>query len=258
MQYLDFDILISRSPGNDCEIRAGSESHGEDQGILTLDILAQDFIKDIERLENRQTDRHFLQQFGERLYQAIFTPEIDRLFQRSYGAVERDEQLGLRLRLHIEPQDISALPWELLYSSADKDFLCTRVVTPIVRYLRMNKVKRDLATEFPLRVLVVIPQGSDETANLNVSAERDVLARAMAGLESALRSPTCTNASKTAASPGTGSPSVSTKRPITACISSAMACFAMIEAISSWMGRTADTTRLKTPVLRNCLPTALR
>lgn len=182
MKYVDFDILISRSPGSDCEIRADSESHGEDQGVLSLDVLADDFRKAIERLENRQTDRQFLQQLGERLYQAIFTPEIDRLFQRSYGAVERDEQLGLRLRLHIEPPDISALPWELLYSSADKDFLGTRVITPLVRYLRMNRVKRDLATEFPLRVLVVIPQGSDETANLNVPAEKEVLVRSMARL----------------------------------------------------------------------------
>ena len=182
MRYVDFDILISRGDGRGCQVRASSQSHGEDLGELTLDLLAPELKASIERLENRQTDRHFLQQFGERLYQSIFSPAIDRLFQRSYGAVETDEQLGLRLRLHIEPAEISALPWELLYSSADKDFLGTRVITPLVRYLRMNKVKRELATEFPLRVLVAIPRGSEETANLNVDAEKDVLVRAMSRL----------------------------------------------------------------------------
>jgi CHASE2 domain-containing sensor protein len=182
MRYVDFDLRISRGQGDTCEVRADSETHGEEEGLLSLDTSAAEFQEDLKRLEERRTDRGFLHDFGQRLYEMLFTRDIDRLYQRSYGAVEQDDRIGMRVRLHIEPPDVSALPWELLYSAADKDYRGTRVLTPLVCYLRMSKVRRDLSTEFPLRVLVVIPQGSDETVNLDVSAERDVLQRATSEL----------------------------------------------------------------------------
>jgi hypothetical protein len=182
MQYIDFDLRISRGAGSTYEVRADSETHGEEDGVFSLDMRNAEFQHKLKRLEGRKTDRSFLRDFGQRLYEGLFTRNIDRLFQRSYGAVEKDDRLGLRVRLHIEPPDVSALPWELLYSAADQDYLGTRMITPLVRYLRMSKVKRDLATEFPLRVLVAIPQGSDETVNLDVASERAVLDRAFAEL----------------------------------------------------------------------------
>ena len=177
MRYIDFDILISRGPDGGYEIRAQSETHGEADGRLLLDVQTDDLVRDLRRLEGRETDRQFLQAFGGRLYQYLFDEDVDRLFQRSYGSIAGSDHDGVRLRLHIEPAGLSTLPWEMLYSAPDHAYLGTRIATPVVRYLRMNQLRRELATGLPLRLLVGIPHG-EGAAELNVTAERDALERA--------------------------------------------------------------------------------
>jgi len=76
---------------------------------------------------------------------------------------------------------VAALPWELLYSDDCQAFIGTRIKTPLVRYLDMAQARGDLRATCPIRLLVLIPAGS-ESAPLNVAKERSIIDAAVSGL----------------------------------------------------------------------------
>lgn len=182
MKYFDFDIRIQTGHNGQYTLHAESENHGEVDAVITLDPDAADIKEIVRRLEGRETDRVFLETLGSELYQWLFANGIETIFQRSYGEVEGDPDQGLRLRLRFATPELAVLPWELLYSDLDKKFIGTRVTTPLVRYLELPSYKRQLATPYPLRILVVIPHGGDTTEALDADSEKAVIEQALDGL----------------------------------------------------------------------------
>ena len=183
MRYYDFDIRIQTGNDGQYSLRAESENHGEIDAVITLDPESVYIREIVRRLSARQTDRAFLESRGGELYDRLFVDGIETLFQRSYGEVESDTKLGLRIRLRFTTPELAALPWELLYSKLDKRFICTQLDSPLVRYLELPSYKRKLATPFPLRVLVAIPRGGDSTQELDVDSEKAVIEQALDGLD---------------------------------------------------------------------------
>jgi hypothetical protein len=101
-----------------------------------------------------------VQEFGTRLFEAVFQGEVLGLLRRSIDeAVRQDSALRLRLRLTNAPK-IAVLPWETLYDPAN-GFLALLSDIAIIRYIEVPQPNRSLTVALPLRVLVVISSPDD-------------------------------------------------------------------------------------------------
>jgi len=92
---------------------------------------------------------------------------------------------GLRIRLCIDPPEIAAWPWELLYDPQRDQTFATAVATPLVRYLDLASLfgpPAEQEAELPLDLLLVLPAA----ANLNLAEEKKLIEEAVADLKHAL------------------------------------------------------------------------
>lgn len=182
LRYRDFDLWIDNRVGNHYPLRAACSAQGEARDRTTLDPESEP-LQDLEaRLILGATSPKLLIDFGSLLYSGLFDAEnrdIATLFDRSRGACNAERDEGLRVRLRIEAPPMAHLPWELLYSRRDQEFLATDAATAVVRYLEVPRPIRSLETAFPVRMLVVIPS----VADLDTAAEREILQEAVGDLE---------------------------------------------------------------------------
>jgi CHASE2 domain-containing sensor protein len=174
MQYHDFDIWLDNPTAEGYPLRASCEPHGEARDVSSFDPDVEPIRTMRSRLVREDTDKSFLTEFGTVLYSNLFTAKerrLEMLFERCRGAFLGSGKEGIRVRLHIEPPRIAALPWEFLYYHFAECFLATSIETPILRYIELMQVIRELKIQPPLRMLIAAPEGSGldaktETANL--------------------------------------------------------------------------------------------
>jgi len=183
VEYRSFDLWIEARTTKGYPLRANSETQGAAKGLMTLDAGSATVQGYLEKLEDWETNEAFLQEFGTFLYKAVFTGDIESLFQLSLGEVIGQEERGLRIRLRIDPPAISALPWEYTYTPKQKYFLAASRKTPLTRYLEVFQPIRGLRTVLPLKVLVAIPSGS----GLDTEKEKSILAEALGKLGDAVQ-----------------------------------------------------------------------
>ncbi|MGD2176779.1 MAG: MFS transporter, partial [Anaerolineae bacterium] len=112
------------------------------------------------------------------LFNALFSGPVRSLLDRSLGMIH-GRQRGLRIKLHIDPEDpslaqLTSLPWEFLYRKETRDFLNLSRFTPILRYLDVQRPYTPLPLEPPLRILVVISAPIDY-AVLDLHRERALI-----------------------------------------------------------------------------------
>lgn len=182
MRYDNFDLSILGGDGAiGYSVQAKSQTQGEKNGRLTLDPDDPLILESLDKIAMRDTSSDFLRDVGEWLYDLLFNDGIKELFDEAYGHSVY-EGSGLRIRLRIEPSEIARLPWELLYSSS-RQFLCTSVHSPIVRYLELHQGIRALTARLPLNMLVVIPESIDSYPLLDAEREKAQLEAALSGLE---------------------------------------------------------------------------
>lgn len=183
MEYRNFDLWIGIQTAGGYPLRASSETQGQARGQMALDLQSTSLQTYLEKLAAWATDEAFLIEFGTFLYNSLFTGDIASLFQLSLGEVMGQEEQGLRIRLRIDPPEISALAWEYLYLPTQKYFLGTSNKTPLTRYLEVFQPIVALRTVLPLKVLVAIPSGS----RLDTQKEKDILTEALAQLEDSIQ-----------------------------------------------------------------------
>lgn len=183
MFYRNFDIAIDDPTPEGYPVRAVSPVFGEARGMLDLDPADQAFLDLQQRLEEGGTDMETLTRFGTELYNALFSGEIETIFQQSYGYSKGTEDTGLRLRLKIFPPEISAIPWEAVYFPAEKCFMGTSMNCPLVRYLELARPVELLEVHLPLRILAVIPADTPPYPGLDSAEERKYLRQAVADVE---------------------------------------------------------------------------
>jgi hypothetical protein len=121
----------------------------------------------------QETDEHEMKVVGKALFDALFPTPILKLWARAAGSLE--EQNGLRIRLHIEPPELSVLPWELLF---DEEYVALRLRYPIVRYLDLADPPRPLVVRLPLRLLVSVARPTDKR-QFDVGVELDRIQQAL-------------------------------------------------------------------------------
>jgi hypothetical protein len=113
-------------------------------------------------------------QAGEELFGALFCGKILRLYDRSLGRSAEHGDRGLRIRIEIDPAAsgldwLHEIPWELLGTAGA--FLSLDRLTPVVRFLRVDRPARPAPLEGALRILVVASSPAD-LAPLDLSRER--------------------------------------------------------------------------------------
>jgi hypothetical protein len=75
--------------------------------------------------------------------------------------VARQQNKGLRLKLHIQPPKLALLPWELLYDPDSGEYLCFSSSTPLVRYVDLSRPIEQLPVTPPLRILGMVASPTD-------------------------------------------------------------------------------------------------
>ncbi|TCC41212.1 CHAT domain-containing protein [Kribbella speibonae] len=165
----NFDLAIE-AQGDGYLARVVASPAGETEGSFVLPFSEQDLEililkitgsvsstrRRVRRLES--VEQRLLEDFGGRLFQAVFTGSIRSCLERSLTAAE-DEDSGLRLRLRLAAP-LENIPWEFLYDR-DYGFLCLSPDTPLVRYVAMPKPVQPFPVRPPLRILAMISAPSD-------------------------------------------------------------------------------------------------
>jgi tetratricopeptide (TPR) repeat protein len=101
-----------------------------------------------------------VQEFGERLFKAVLTGDIRTSYEVSLR-VAREQNKGLRLKLHIQPPKLALLPWEFLYDPDSGEYLCFSSSTPLVRYVDLSRPIEQLPVTPPLRILGMVASPTD-------------------------------------------------------------------------------------------------
>jgi tetratricopeptide (TPR) repeat protein len=179
MTYLNFDLEIHPGIADGYPVTVRLEGRGgEAAGTLHLPsttAIPQSQLPTIP--QNEQAARAF----GQALFDALLTGDIGKRYAAS-RVIARQENKGLRLRLHIQPPELAVLPWEYLYDKDEGNYVCLSRLTPLIRYLDLPRTSQPLAITLPLRILVMAasPQGLDQ---LDIAGERQRLKHALSSLE---------------------------------------------------------------------------
>ena len=126
---------------------------------------------------------------GAELYHAVFQGQVRSLLDKSRGQLEKSTDLGLRLKIKIDPGDretgaLADLPWELLNDETE-DFFALSRQTSLVRYLDVPRSSQPIPFTPPLRILAV-GASPRELTPLDLDEEMrglDELNRSSAGIE---------------------------------------------------------------------------
>jgi hypothetical protein len=115
---------------------------------------------------------------GIELFRSVFQGQVRTLLDKSRGQLEISPNLGLRLKIKLDPSDeetgaLADLPWELLCDGETEDFFALSRQTSLVRYLDVPRPSQPIPFTPPLRILAVgaSPNGL-QTLNLEEEVRR--------------------------------------------------------------------------------------
>lgn len=193
MDYFDFELEIGLGRGRNYPVAVVRSEMGEARETMRFpfDKLALDnrlLTLENALLRSGETRRRILspddqtvQDFGQALFNALFTGEVRHLYGDSRRVAEQQGR-GLRIKLRIQPPELAALPWEFLYDPGRGEYVCFSRHTPIVRYMDLPHSRPPLIVMPPLRILGMMPHPK-ELADLDVDRERQRVETAIAPLE---------------------------------------------------------------------------
>src|SRR5688572_9193187 len=185
--YLDFDLLLARN-GDKYDARVLASPAGEAAATFALPFSGMELENFRLKVSRRRVgirradtgDVEAARNVGSRLFNAVFTDEVDDRLQASLR-IARQSGAGLRLRVMASPE-LSVLPWEFLYSTDLDRFMAVSTDTTLVRYLELRDAPPPLPVTRPLRVLAMVASPRDYPP---IEAEREYasLRRALADAE---------------------------------------------------------------------------
>lgn len=119
---------------------------------------------------------------GAALHALLFGSPLGPALRERLRAVDPQRGAGLRLVLDTtDAPELARLPWELLYSPQDEDFVFSDRFKPLVRRLSLDAAPPALAVAPPLRLLVAMATPVDRP-ELQVGTELAHLDEALASL----------------------------------------------------------------------------
>jgi tetratricopeptide (TPR) repeat protein len=202
MDAVDFELEISsgrpfeyfgkvlNSPGGQsirCPLKFKFAADPKDLDILRLQIENAVLRGGDEAGHRGPTSKseRVLREFGRELFRSIFVDPgpIRDAYAQSKGAVSGDGQNTLRIKLRIEPPELSSLPWEYLYDENETpNYVGLRL--PVVRHLDVAGAAGQMRVNGPLRILGMIANpGTEEWPRLDEPAERRRIAEGIDKLQ---------------------------------------------------------------------------
>jgi hypothetical protein len=168
-ELLDFDVAIEPF-GDGYRARVVGSPVGEayadfafpftddDLTILTLRVIGSigRARRKVRRIQSEE--RRLLEDFGDRLFQAVFSGPVGECLGRS-RLVADGRDAGLRIRLRL-PGALANIPWEYLHETG-YGFVGLSPETVLVRYLEMPAPVRPFPISPPLRILAMISAPAD-------------------------------------------------------------------------------------------------
>jgi formylglycine-generating enzyme required for sulfatase activity len=192
MTYLDFELEIGTGRGRQYPVAVTHSPAGEAHATMHFPYDALSLEKRLAVLQNALLDsgggfRHFpspeelvVRNFGRDLFDALFTGQVRQCFEQSIEQAWQEDK-GICLKLHLQPPDLAALPWEFLYDPRQAEYVCLSRNTPLVRYLELPHTVPPLSLSPPLRILGMIASPDDLTP-LNEAREKEQVETALQSL----------------------------------------------------------------------------
>lgn len=189
--YLDFDLDIREGSARNYSVYVRSPA-GEAQEEMRFPFderQLRDKLKDLEiaLLRSGGTRRRLsseeqtVQDFGRNLFETVLVGKVGTCYYRSMDQAQQQGK-GLRLKLHVQPPNLTVLPWEFLYDPDRDEYLCFSRDTPIVRYTDLRQPISRLAVAPPLRILGMVASPRDLDP-LDVEHEKGLMDEAIEGLQ---------------------------------------------------------------------------
>ena len=129
----------------------------------------------LDYLEELIAEPEEVELLGRSLHAFLFPAEVDELFHRCRNDGER----GLRIRLRVDPEELSLLPWEFCFDPATRQYLALQRQTPIVRYIAEGfAAPTTLTMPHRVKLLVVLAAPCDQP-ELDMSREEAGIRQAL-------------------------------------------------------------------------------
>jgi CHAT domain len=176
--YGDVEIHVTGDPDRGYMVTIQKSQAGDASDAMQLPWAPEDLSRWLAQLEEGLLDQDTLARLGKSLFHALFGSHVrDRFVEARSGA-----KAGLRLRLWLDPPELQALPWELLYDAGLHEFIALSGRTLVTRYLSVPRGAPALEVTPPLRILVATASPHDRPP-LDVAAEAVAIREAVAPLE---------------------------------------------------------------------------
>src|SRR5919107_837696 len=189
--YLDFELEIRGGGPREYPVAVRSPA-GEAQGQMRFPFDEWELRDRLQSLEIAllrsggtrrripSPEEHTVQDFGRGLFESLLVGDVHTRYEMSLSEARRQGK-GLRLKLRIQPSELTVLPWEFLYDAERDRYPSLSSNTPLVRYLDLPQPVEPLRVSPPLRVLgmVTSPLGLDP---LDVEHEKRLVEEATRGL----------------------------------------------------------------------------
>src|SRR5215218_1748857 len=190
-EYLDFDLEIREGGPQEYPVAVDSPG-GQAEERMRFPFDDWDLENKLLALENAllrsggsrrgiSVEEQTVQEFGERLFKAVLTGDIRTRYEVSLR-LARQQNKGLRLKLHIRPPKLALLPWEFLYDPDSGEYLCFSSSTPLVRYVDLRQPVEQLPVTPPLRILGMVASPTD-LPRLDVEHEKRLVEEAVKVLQ---------------------------------------------------------------------------
>jgi hypothetical protein len=186
MIYQNFDLEIISPQGGQLCARVLESPQGDCPFVSVKwpfdaqqesDMLAEIY-GGLRQRRGRSSKGGTIQDFGGKLFDAVFCGDIEHLFRSSLDTAARAGN-GLRIRLRLpEDSELHARPWEFLFDTESREFLAVREHTPLIRYLPVAQPIPPITVEGPLRILVAMASPTDHP-RLDIAREWDILCQAL-------------------------------------------------------------------------------
>jgi hypothetical protein len=175
MEYADFVLAIGSGQDGRFPVSVSSPA-GEGSGTFEppfrpealeplLAGLARALIVEEEGSPDEARTPADPRRLGDEIFRALFTGQVLDLYNRSLGFVQARQQTGLRVRIQVDPAASELdwfyqVPWEFLGAAGGR-FLSLDRLSPVIRYLNVDRAVEPAPVEGSVRILVVssCPQG---------------------------------------------------------------------------------------------------
>ena len=190
-EFLTFQLEIGPGSEGEYPLRVHRSPAGEGRGRFRLpfnDLALESYLEEMQialarsgRRRTRPTEQELsVQDFGARLFEALFSGEVLRLYDASRRQAA-EQGKGLALALSVNVPKLADLAWEFLYDPRCSEYLCLSSEMSLLRLVAPPEGSQPARVTLPLRILGLVSAPDDQPA-LAVEREKQRLEAALGSL----------------------------------------------------------------------------